>query len=73
LIVGRAIRIAENTDPYDDEDPDENRERAFALWRKHGDRRNTATLRLAGEYAQDLGFHPAGRAIRSVLDSRGRS
>jgi hypothetical protein len=57
----------------DDEDPDELRERAFTLWRKHGARCNTRTLRLAHEYADDLGFYADGRAIHSALESRDRS
>jgi hypothetical protein len=72
-MTSRIGYYSDDADPYADEDPDEIRERAFKLWRKHGARCNTATLRLAREYAQDLGFHPDVRAIHSALESRGRS
>jgi hypothetical protein len=68
-------RIGYYSDDYehDDEDPDELRERAFGFWRKNGDRCNSRTLRLARDYALDLGFHPDARAITSALKSRGIS
>lgn len=72
-MTSRIGYYSDDTDPHADEAPDEIRERAFTAWRKQGDRCNTATLRLANEYAQDVGFHPDGRAIRSALESRGRS
>jgi ribosomal protein S16 len=72
-VTSRIGYYSDDNDPHADEDPVEIRERAFTAWRKHGARCNTATLRLAREYAQDLGFHAAGRAIRSALESRGRS
>jgi hypothetical protein len=72
-VTSRIGYYSDDTDPHADEDPDELRERAFKAWRKHGTRCNTATLRLAWECAQDLDFHADGRAIRSALESRGRS
>jgi hypothetical protein len=71
--VTSRIGYYDDDDVDDDEDPDELRERAFTLWRKHGARCNTPTLRLAHEYADDLGFYANGRAIHSALESRGRS
>ncbi|MGZ4286816.1 MAG: hypothetical protein ACXVHB_21860 [Solirubrobacteraceae bacterium] len=72
-MTSRIGYYSDDDDFDDDEDPDELRERAFTLWRKHGARCNTRTLRLAHEYADDLGFYADGRAIHSALKSRGRS
>jgi hypothetical protein len=72
-VTSRIGYYSDDTDPYDDEDPDEIRERAFRAWRKNGEDCNIRTLRLARDYALDLGFHPDGRAITSALKSRGIS
>jgi hypothetical protein len=69
-VTSRIGYYSDDDDFDDDEDPNELRERAFTLWRKHGARCNTRTLRLAHEYADDLGFYADGRAIHSA-SSRG--
>lgn len=66
------ISYYDDDDPYADESRDDQREQAYNLWRKNGDRCNSATLRLANEFAQDNDSPADQRAIYRILKKRGR-